>query len=95
MITYTAKSSVVSVSGSPTLVADQNRDRVCLKLRPSDASVVFGGSDVSGSNGYKEVDGGGHIIALHFEGEAAMGAVYAMISGSTASVSVLEVIPDA
>jgi hypothetical protein len=94
MITYTAKSSVVSVSGSPMLVVEQNRDRVGLKLRPSDASIVFGGSDVSASNGYKELDGGGHVIALHFEGDASKGAVYAIFSGGTASVSVLEVVPD-
>lgn len=94
MITFTAKSTVVSVSGSPTMVVDQNRDRVSLKLRASDASVVFGGLDVSISNGYKELDGGGHVIALHFEGDAATAAVYAICSSGTASVSVLEVIPD-
>jgi hypothetical protein len=94
MITYTAKSSVVSVSGSPTLVADQNRDRISLKLRPLDASIVFGGADLTISNGYKELDGSSHVIPLHFEGAAAKAAIYAIFNSGTASVSVLEIVPD-
>jgi len=89
MITYIAKSSVISVTSTPTLLVDANRDRVHLEILRGGA-VYFGGSDVSSSNGYITSSG----TPVKMDGVAATAAVYGVVDSGTASVSVLEVIPD-
>lgn len=84
MVTYTAKSSVVTVTNVTTLLVSENRDRLHLEWRNSGA--YFGGSDVSTSNGYSPSD------TTVFEGDAATAAVYGVTASGSISIHVLEIV---
>lgn len=91
MITYKTQSSIVSVSTTPTLIFDANRDRVHLEfILPN--GIYLGDSGVSTSTGYTGPFGVSDF-AFKLDGRAATAAVYGVVAAGTSGLQVLEVIP--
>jgi hypothetical protein len=90
MITYVAKSSVVSASNTPTLLVAADRDRTHLEFTRK-GNVYLGGSDVSVATGYiiPTMD-----IPIRLEGISATSAVYGITSAGSIDVAILEIVPD-